>query len=669
MVPRFLRHCSPFPIVLTFLAFACGGAESEPAVKKKKKKPVAEDTVSALRVDGLLRLLPEDAGWYHVGAPKNRERVDRHKSVDLLVRHSFGKRVRESRRGVKLNVMAHDRWESPVVQIPRDARLCFSHKVHLKELGALLGGVSWHIDFEVPGASGRAASVEIWRRDELLRPPHGGTWRDVALDLSELAGKSGRFVFKIAPRKESLDLPEDLHGAIGNPQVVIDREDRPNLLVISVDTLRRDSISPYDAERDTPRMQALADRGVVFDNFWTTAPWTLPAYASLFTGEYPSTHGAGVDRSKSTDEKASQRRSGLASGIPSLVSHFADLGYHTQSIYANGHLGLSSGLGRGFDGYIHYAATGRMAAETFDGWVRGLADRPFFAFVQLIEPHWPYVVPNDFAGDVVMPDTEGNESLKAQPVAMLLEGVPEGDRQDMADIYDVLVRYMDGLIGSHLDVLEKHGLTENTLVVFHVDHGEELWDHGEWWHGHTHHRELTNVPLIFSWPGHIPEGTRVADTVRGVDVLHTALDLMGLPAPEHETEGQSVAYLVRGEPARAPLSALTESQLYGPGGDIALTEYPWRLIVQPRTIYNSRELVEEDPEAIKGQEIVYLFNLEDDPGETTNIAEQHADLVVEMRERAEAIQARALARKVGESPEVPEEFDDRDALHMLGYAE
>ncbi len=644
-----------------FCLCACG-RETDATAKEAlpPSRGSKESGKEALHVDGLLRLLPEDRAWFSEPKPRLKLAVDRHRNASQLVRESFSTKHRDSRRAVSLKVMQGEEWTSPLVDIPREASLCFSYLPFVEALGGLLGGITWQVFIEVPGVS----KVEIWRSDELLRPPTGGSWREAEVDLGKLAGRTARFVFVAKPHEDSPFLPPTLRAAYGNPMVVTKSSDRPNLLVISIDTLRRDAISPYSPGKETPNLERLAERGVVADSFWSPAPWTLPAYASLFTAEYPSTHGAGLDRTVEPLPGEELPTIGIASGIPSLVGHFADLGYYTQAIYANGHLNMKSGIDRGFDGYIWYGVTGRTAADLFDTWARSLSGRPFFAFVQMFDPHWPYTVPASFERRPDVPDSDGHASIEGAPTEMLIKGVPEADRDKMSAMYGVLVRYMDEQVGHILDSLERQGLADDTLVVFHVDHGEELWDHGEWWHGHSHYSELLQVPLILSWPGRLPEGIRVGQTIRGIDLLPTALELLGLPAPPHATEGRSVAPIFRGESTASTLPALGEFELYGPGGDVALTEYPWRLIVQPLAPWNAREQWIQDPESIEGGVKVMLFNIAEDPREQVDVAKEHPDLVAEMQQRAEAIQQRALERRQGEHEQT--DFDDADLDDMMG---
>ena len=613
--------------------------------------------------------LPIGTGiWFTVQRQRQKAAVDRFIQGFELIAQSFGTKNRDSRRSAVLRIVESQKFRSPLVRVPKKGTLSFSFMPYLVGMGGYSGQLDWRVSFEVEGKGGRATSVEIWSKRHVLRPPTGGGWRDASVELAQLAGRTGRFVFDAVPSDPTQPIPVDLLAVFATPMITPERDDRPNLLIISIDTLRKDAISPYGADpAKTPKLQSLADRGVVFDQFWSTAPWTLPAYASLFTAEYPSTHGAGADRTTEVKPGKAQATLGVASGIPSLVSHFRNLGYSTQSIYSNGHLNLFSGVDKGFDGYIWYGLTGETAVESFHEWSGQVGKKPFFAFVQMTDPHWPYVVPRSFAKKLPMPDTSENESLVGSPVEMFQKGVPEQDREDMTEIYGYLVQYMDKHVGSILRSLEKRGLTENTLVVFHTDHGEELWDHGEWWHGHTHHAELENVSLIFSWPGKLESGTRVATPVRAIDILPTAIDLMGLPPVEHETEGRSFAHLLRGQEAGDMPPILHEAELYGPGGDFALTDWPWRLLVQPPGPWVHREERLANPEEFKREEVVLLFNIEEDPKELNNLAAEQPELVAKMRKGAEALREIAASRQKGTSEPTEMDTDADVDLQALGY--
>jgi len=633
---------------------AAPAAEAAPAAGTVKLLP---EHVEGVRDPELPTMPPTGVGcWASELNPIKDRRIDRYRKGHELVRSAYEIRLADSRRSVVLPLARERAWTSPVVDVPEGARLCFSTLPYLRPLGGLYLALDWSVAF-VPEGGGPAR--ELWRRQRFLAPPTGDAWRDWSVDLAALAGERGSFRFAVDPAPAGAPVPPALVAAFGAPTVVAGGDLRPNVLIVSVDTLRRDHISPYGADpARTPNLERLARRGVTVENHWSSAPWTLPSYATLFTGEYPSGHGAGKDFGADPGAAFAEQLLGIASDVPNLVEHFDRAGYHTQAFYANGHLNRRSGVQRGFEGYVWYGLVGRGATRMFDAWLDTVEERPFLCFVQMVDPHWPLEIPRGFEPTDAPPDPDDVASLSAKPFELLETGVPELDREPFARLYESLVEYMDLRVGELLDALDEHGLTERTLVVFHVDHGEELWDHGQWWHGHTQHAELVRVPLIYSWPGVLPEGARVDGQLRGPDVLPTAMDLVGLwPPPGRAPEGRSFAHLLRGEEGEEPPPALHEGELYGPGGDVALTSWPWRLILQPR-FSDGGETAHEG----------FLFNLESDPEERVNLREAEPERYERMLARARELQEAARERKLGTSERTGGEGDDDVDLEMLGYA-
>ncbi|MGD8628434.1 MAG: sulfatase [bacterium] len=405
-----------------------------------------------------------------------------------------------------------------------------------------------------------------------------------------------------------------------------------NLVLIGVDTLRPDHLGCYGYGPSTsPNIDRLAENGVLFENVVSPCPWTLPSFASIFTSLYPSQHGA------------SGPRSALRKGFPTLASILLENGYATGAIINAPYLKGKFHMDRGFDFYYMTPPEGRDADGTTEDALRWIDDNStgtFFMFAHYFDTHIPYAPPAPYdslfdpgyAGKVRKPFNP-----KWLPRARLhgLERITklnQADRDHIEALYDGEVAYTDAAIGDLIDGLEARGLTDNTLIVFLSDHGEEFFEHGGFEHGHSLFGELLRVPLILSLPGRIPEGRRVAEQVRLVDVLPTLLDLLGFE-PEDHFEGRSLAGLLGSEgrmnerggngPAREgarpgggsrPLLphdfAYSEALLYG-GEQKSLTTYPWKLI------YDMQE------------QQASFFNLEDDPGEQVSLADGPKDIAPE----------------------------------------
>ena len=388
--------------------------------------------------------------------------------------------------------------------------------------------------------------------------------------------------------------------------------ERPNILLISIDTLRADHLGSYgDRHGLTPNLDRLAAQGVRFEPTITAAPWTLPAMASLFTGLYPRHHGAG----QITNYRTPLGRSALPPGSWTLTHALHEHGYRTQAIVTNAYLTLRYGLGEGFDhyenisieseGFVSFGNTtavrllawlwpgvitgdrGETVSRRAVSWLVGAADKsPFFLWLHYLDPHPPYSAAGvtrhksmrggmsfepsgNEAGAVSAPadapSHSGSDVLLTSPdVARLRDGeirLSAAQKEVVHDLYRAEVRTVDSAVGEVLETLDRTGLSAHTLVVLVADHGEEFWEHGGSEHGRTVYEEVVKVPLIMRWPGHLPAGTRVAEVTRITDVAPTILDLLGLPVPP-ERDGETMVPVIHGA-ASAPRVALTENMLLG----------------------------------------------------------------------------------------------------------
>ena len=359
---------------------------------------------------------------------------------------------------------------------------------------------------------------------------------------------------------------------------------RPNVVLIGVDTLRRDHLGCYGYGRTTsPGIDDLAEGGVLFEHAVASSPWTLPSFATVFTSLYPSQHGA-----KGTI-------SPMGKSFPTLASVLRDNGYTTGAIVNAPFLKDSYGVARGFDFYDMASPEDRVADGTTDdalGWIDSNGKEPFLLFVHYFDPHLPYSPPAPY-DTLFYPDYSGTIPNLYDPTSLplirdrgfkQLESLSPEDWNHIESLYDGEIAFADALIGALLKGLDQRGLLENTLIVFTSDHGEEFFEHHGFEHGHTLYEELIKVPLVFSWPGTVPEDRRIARQVRLVDVMPTILDILDIPVPT-EAEGVSLLSLMAGSektpqarPAALPPEiAFSEALLYGQEQK-CLSAYPWKLI-------------------------------------------------------------------------------------------
>lgn len=373
--------------------------------------------------------------------------------------------------------------------------------------------------------------------------------------------------------------------------------DRPNVLLISIDTLRADHLGRYGGPAGlTPHLDLIAADGVTFLETISSSPWTLPAMASVMTGLYPYHHRAGII----TNRRNPLGRSALPTDTWTLASALQAQGYRTHAIVTNPYLALSYGLGEGFESYesitieseiflsfrdttafrlvrwlwpdVVVGDRGETVSTRARAWLEHRSGRsPFFLWLHYIDPHPPYAArgvdaTKTFRTDSVfgsgaaeLPDL----ALRSPDVARLRSGeirLSEEGKDLVRKLYRTEVRAVDAAVGKVVDFLDVRGLRDDTLVVVVADHGEEFWEHGSVEHGHTLYDELLRVPWILRWPGHLPREKHVDALVRIVDVAPTILDLLNVAIPD-ELDGRSTVPLLSGNQSTARV-AMAENMLF-----------------------------------------------------------------------------------------------------------
>lgn len=383
-----------------------------------------------------------------------------------------------------------------------------------------------------------------------------------------------------------------------------------NVLLIVLDTTRADRLQPYGAKRKTsPAIQELADRGAVFEHAYSTANWTSPSVASLMTSKTPRDHGI------------ANWAQPLDPDHTTLAEVLSERGYHTMAVVS--HLVFEPELrfDQGFDHYDrsildannpHTATTADqvtdLALAALDDWKR---DTPFFLWTHYFDPHADYV-PHE------------------APAAF-------GDKT--TDLYDGEIRHTDEQVGRLLEGLDERGLTDRTWVILIADHGEEFGDHGGQHHRARLYDELVHVPLIVAGPGISPQ--RVEPAVQNIDVAPTLLTLLGLEPPR-EFDGQAIPR-VDGAFTPTPRSMFLECRLHG---DLrGMVRWPYKVI---------RDLVAGP---------LWVFDLEQDPGEHTNLARRYGPLRDDLNAELEAYFAQETY--LAPSRELPS--DEVRRLELLGY--
>ncbi len=365
-------------------------------------------------------------------------------------------------------------------------------------------------------------------------------WRPVSIDLGAFAGEHLRLRFE--SRRGDTHDPALGFPAWANPEIVpADAEPaHPNVILISVDTLRADHLSAYGYPRVTsPRIDAWARRfAAVFSSAVAQAPWTLPSHSSMLTGLDALRHGVNHPFRAAPEE------------LVTLAERLRSAGYFTAGITGGGWLHPGYGLAQGYERYRYWRGAGRgdeeleSHAPIASRWLGELRE-PFFLFLHTYDVH-------DFRA-------AGRPSLPASE-----DLVEPGE--SLVHQYDRAVAHMDELLGSVLAGVESRGLRGRTILALTSDHGEDLGEDGIYGHGSLRDQVLL-VPLIVEAPGGAGAGRVIQEQVRSVDLAPTLLDLAGVEVPS-DLDGVSLRALLEDRSSAVPSWA--SAYFSSDGGGLAL---------------------------------------------------------------------------------------------------
>jgi arylsulfatase A-like enzyme len=419
----------------------------------------------------------------------------------------------------------------------------------------------------------------------------------------------------------------------------------PNVLLVVIDTLRADHLGAYGYEgAASPNLDALARESHLFRNAFSASSWTRPAIASIVSSKLPTEHGI-------TAENRSQR---LAAGFVTIQEYLRQRNYRTVALTTNPHLHF--GLVQNFEKHKHW---GNGKADRVYGralrWLDKHRDERFFLLIHNNDPHDSYEYHPGFTTTPWnSPYRLVKNLMPTRGEVIRFDGDVEGevvvldDRQlaEMKGNYDGEIRFLDHHFGRLIHYLRAWRLLDDTIVIVTADHGEEFLDHGAYWHGGTLYNELIRVPLIVRVPG-FGSGS-VEERVTTLDIFPTLVELLGGSAQQDlRFSGRSLIPLLS-DGQRIPEPILSVSAFRGP------LKY---------------SLIDGDYKLIRhaSGEIIGLFDLRTDPGETTDLSGTHTDELKRIDARLTALVGDAVAVSAG-SPG-PVDLDDatRDELEALGY--
>lgn len=402
---------------------------------------------------------------------------------------------------------------------------------------------------------------------------HYGAFHPIALDLEDYAGTTVDllFTFSVAGDLDPLEPAPVVYVSMADTRSSkVDSTEAPDIILISIDTLRADYLSCYgSAVATSPSLDRLAaEEGVLFENCVAAAPWTLPSHVAILTGRVPAEVGLYHELSGSGGKGHMARKAlpfgELVAGLACVAGRLAERGYETAAITDGGFLSARYGLANGFDSFAEMPA--QDARGTMQLALSYLHERrrtrPLFLFLHTYEVHTPYTRTEVLRESELVPPQEVDRfeaAVRAQPyvdigaVAQILRDFDWYRPEITRALYRGGIRYVDRMLGEFFAGLKRMGAWGDTLIVILSDHGEEFADRtaDAFYdaHGRHLHRELVHVPLVIKWPQSQWAGQRVSTAVHHLDIAPTILAAGGVENLA-SYEGVDLATVVSGGPPR-----------------------------------------------------------------------------------------------------------------------
>ncbi len=401
--------------------------------------------------------------------------------------------------------------------------------------------------------------------------------------------------------------------------------ERPNLILISVCSLRADFLGYHAGRAKTPVIDELSSKSYIFERAYSVAPCTRPSFAACFSGRYPSEMG--VARTSEAEDLAGKPPLMWRQDRDLLAEVWKNAGYTTMAVVTNCNLTEETHADQGFDHFYHCghgehvrrlhtsvvtslarvisrSPSGQLAAPPgidemerakvvstkAQQVIRSFHSSPGLIWLQYVDPHTPYDPPS-------LPE---DQRVYGYRLLMTRTGSTMSTIQNsFINAYTAEIEYLDHWLGEVIATLKAEKLWDSSVIVFWGDHGEEFWEHGGFEHGHSLYNELLHVPLLIHLPGQA-ESKRIKQPVTLLDVMPTLLELYDLKGPDGLRERSLVPVLKEGRGELEPLQAYLEGCISGDIRKGLLTD-------RYKLVYN----VDRDSFS--------LYDQHNDPGEQHNI--------------------------------------------------
>ncbi len=419
--------------------------------------------------------------------------------------------------------------------------------------------------------------------------------------------------------------------------------ERPNILLILVDTLRRDHLGTYGYERDTsPNIDALAKRSIRYERAYSQSSWTIPSTAALLSARYASDLGIRRQHDRLSDE------------VLLLPEVLKQNGYRTGAVVSHVFISRRWNFDQGYDFFDggnvkgHAAVTSAGVTDAALRFIdRSFGAGPSFLLVHYFDPHADYI---EHEGYRFSQEMNYDGPIKS---GMIYKYVKSSFRrshpEDLAyllALYDSEIAFTDAQIGRLIRHLEERELLDDTIVILTADHGEEFLEHQSFGHALTLYQEQIHVPLLIRWPG--AERGRVSSrVVQTIDIFPSILDYLGIPAP----------------PGIAGLAIQAQTQERP-----AISE-TFRKPVRLRSIVSGDYKLIWDLDAEAGTDH-RLYRIDRDPEERVDVLEREPQVAARLQSELQRRFGRLeMKHAPSSSPRVELSDEEKRALEALGYTQ
>ena len=413
------------------------------------------------------------------------------------------------------------------------------------------------------------------------------------------------------------------------------RQRNHNVLIFLLDAARPLHFGSYGYSKPTtPTIDVLAREGVIFENAFTQAVYTIASTGSLFTGLYPDVHQVLYRKNKLPDQ------------FKTMAEYLQEVGFRTDMFSANGFGGPNFGYGQGFTKvwklwYNPSMANAFVPAVT--SWLKEVSNRRFFGYVHFREPHEPYRPPAEYLARF-------NTDLSFEPLKPPRPWTDE-EKKKMVAAYDANLAYVDEQLGRILEYMRTAGLMERTVIFILSDHGESFWEHGARGHDTQVYEEMIRIPFIVRFPNEaVLQGVRKSQMVGTIDVLPTLMDLYGISQRGVHIDGRSILPLLVNDNHGGDRFLITRTNFEQAAYSLRTSSFKF--------IYHLKPLPDE------------LYLLDSDPDERNNLSEIYPILAsfyrTELRKRLQQMdRSKRFLRVTTEQAIIDPETEE--SLRALGY--